>query len=1001
MTATVNSRRPDGLPQGTTLPWDVVAGISLTLLVLVIGGVLGYNNARQLDDDRRLVAHTCEVLESLEALLSTLTDAETGQRGYLLTEDPKYLQPYEEASQRLAGSLARLKGLVSDNHEQLARLAVVGRKIDLRLDELKQTILLVQKGERASALTIVRGDTGKAMMDDLRQDIAILKHTEDDLLKSRDIEAATSYRTTVAVILITAAIGVVLLGVVGYLFQRNFTQRRRDALLLGEEKERLRTTLASIGDAVISTDSGGNVAYLNPIAERLTGWSNGEALGTPLSRVFNIVNESTREPVANPAVRALKEGVIVGLANHTVLIARDDTEWPIDDSAAPIRSIDGRVVGCVLVFRDITLRRQSEQQLSQREEQFRRTITEIAVPTMLHADDDNVLLVNKAWTDFSGYRHEDIPTFSLWTQRACGEPHALMSGDIDNLFASNVRVDNGEWEVTTAAGEKRVWHFFTTPVGQEVGGRRLLVSNAVDVTEQRRAEQALRASEERLRMAQHVSKIGTFEWNIQSGVNTWTPELEAMYGLSSGEFAGTQRSWEEMVHPEDRPHVTRSVGEALANGAFAGEWRVVWRDGSTHWLAGRGMVFKDDNGRPLRLLGINIDITERKQGEEQLRRLAAELSDADRRKDEFLATLAHELRNPLAPIRNGLQLLQRMDGTQARHEQVHVMMQRQVDHLVRLVDDLMDVSRITRGTLELRRDRVPLTQVLESAVETAKPLIESKDHELTITLPTTPAFVDADATRLAQVFANLLNNAAKYTDPGGHIWLTAERQNGELLVTVKDTGIGIPSEMLPKIFEMFAQVDQTLEKSQGGLGIGLALARRLIEMHGGKLEARSNGPGQGSEFIVRLGAALAVIPQDTRTIDENDAASAPNQCRILVADDNEDSVISMAMLLRSMGNDVRTVGDGLEAVRVAGEFEPDVIILDIGMPRLNGYEACSRIREQSVGVKAILIAISGWGQEDDKRRAQEAGFHYHFVKPVDPATLERLLSQLKLKPTPT
>jgi len=225
-----------------------------------------------------------------------------------------------------------------------------------------------------------------------------------------------------------------------------------------------------------------------------------------------------------------------------------------------------------------------------------------------------------------------------------------------------------------------------------------------------------------------------------------------------------------------------------------------------------------------------------------------------------------------------------------------------------------------------------------------------------------------------------------------------ERQSSELRVRVKDTGVGIPPEMLSKIFEMFAQVDQTLEKSQSGLGIGLTLARRLIEMHGGKIEAHSDGPGQGSEFIVYLAAALSVVPQNPRTINENDAAYAPNQCRILIADDNEDSVMSMALLLASMGNEVRTVNDGLEAVHVAAEFEPDVIILDIGMPKLNGYEACRRVREQPFGERIVMIALSGWGQDEDKRRSQDAGFNYHFVKPVDPSKLESLLSQLKTTP---
>ena len=844
--------------------WGIVAGFALTLLVLAVGSTLGYQNARHLDANRRLVTHTREVLGSLDALLSVLKDAETGQRGYLLTEDATYLQPYQDALQRLSGELTRLTGLISDNPDQLARMAMLDQTIDLRLDELRQTVALTQQGERGAALAIVRSNTGKSLMDDVRNAVAVMQDTESTLLAVRDAEAANSYRATVAVIALTATIGVGLLGVVGHLIRRNLTQKQRASVVL-----------------------------------------------------------------------------------------------------------------------------------RQREDQFRRTLSEIAIPTLLHGDDDVVLLVNKAWTELSGYRHEDIPTIGDWTQRAYGERHTAVKDYIDKLFDSDVRVDNGEWEVTTATGAKRVWHFFTTPVGREPAGRRLLVSNAIDVTEQRRAEQALHASEERLRMAQHVSKIGTFEWNIQTGVNTWTPELEAMHGLPPGGFAGTQRNWEEMLHPEDRPHVVRSVGEALATGVFADEWRVVWGDGSSHWLAGRGRVFKDDDGKPLRLLGINIDITERKQGEDELRRLAAELSEADRRKDEFLATLAHELRNPLAPIRNGLEIL-RSDDIRPGHEQVRVMMQRQTDQLVRLVDDLMDVSRITRNTLDLRQERVELALVLQTAVETAKPIVESYGHHLSVTLPSTPAFVDADITRLGQVFANLLNNAAKYTSRGGQIWLTVERQGGELVVSVKDTGVGIPSEMLPKIFEMFAQVDRTLERSQGGLGIGLSLAKRLVEMHGGQIEARSDGPGQGSEFVVRLPAALSLVAQGTPVADEGDAPAAAKQCRILVADDNEDSVTTMAMLLESMDNEVRTANDGLDALRVAEDFEPHVIILDIGMPRLNGYETCRRIRERAFGENVVMIALSGWGQEEDKRRAQEAGFHYHLVKPVAPTTIERLLAQLKL-----
>ena len=321
-------------------------------------------------------------------------------------------------------------------------------------------------------------------------------------------------------------------------------------------------------------------------------------------------------------------------------------------------------------------------------------------------------------------------------------------------------------------------------------------------------------------------------------------------------------------------------------------------------------------------------------------------------------------------------------------------MERQLVQMVRLVDDLMDVSRITRGKLELRKERVRLAAVVSSAVETSRPFIKEMGHELTVTLPKQPITVDADLTRLAQVFMNLLNNAAKYSDRGGHIRLTAERQGSDVVVSVKDTGIGIDADQLPRIFELFTQVDRSLEKSQGGLGIGLSLVRRLVELHNGRIEARSEGPGKGSEFIVRLPVVNGVSrPQAAGG--EEDQTIVKSSLRILIVDDNRDGADSLAMMLRVMGNDTRTAYDGQEGVDVAEELRPDVLLLDIGLPKLNGYEACRRIREQPWGKGVTLIAVTGWGQDEDRRRSQEAGFDHHMVKPVDPQALMKMLSGLQ------
>jgi len=372
------------------------------------------------------------------------------------------------------------------------------------------------------------------------------------------------------------------------------------------------------------------------------------------------------------------------------------------------------------------------------------------------------------------------------------------------------------------------------------------------------------------------------------------------------------------------------------------------------------------------------------------------LQEADTRKDEFLAILAHELRNPLAPIRNAAQILRAKGPPIPELQWAREVIDRQVLQMTRLVDDLLDVSRITKGKVELRRERLELSALISSAVEGSRPLLKKWGHELSISIPPEPIYLDADPTRMAQVLLNLLNNAAKYTEQGGRIALTAELEGAEVVIRVIDNGVGISPEVLPRIFDMFMQVDRSIERSQGGLGIGLTLAQLLVEMHGGTVRAHSEGPGRGSEFMVRLPAALrrAGPGREESAAVPGGRAELIGALRVLVVDDNQDAAESLAILLRHAGGNVRTAHDGLEAVGAAVVFRPEVAILDLGLPGLNGYEVARRIRKD-LGSGVLLIAVTGWGQDEDRRRTAEAGFDHHLTKPVELDELTRLLSPVR------
>jgi PAS domain S-box-containing protein len=499
------------------------------------------------------------------------------------------------------------------------------------------------------------------------------------------------------------------------------------------------------------------------------------------------------------------------------------------------------------------------------------------------------------------------------------------------------------------------------------------------------ANRALRESDERYQLAVRGSSAGLWDWDMSGQGIFLSPRVREMLGYSLAEFPDHTSSIRGVLHPDDRNPVRHALRAHLRRRApYQIECRLRTGSGTWNWFMVAGTALKDAAGKPYRMAGSMVDITQRKAAEQTLH-------EASRAKDVFIATLAHELRNPLAPIRTGLEILKKDAGNGAPSQRARDIIERQLVHMIRLIDDLLDISRISRGKIRLEKSRLPLRTVIESALETSRPGVEAGRHQLVLDLPDEPIQLDADFTRLAQAVANLLNNAAKYTPAGGRILLKVRREGREAVIAVQDNGVGIPPGQLERVFQLFAQVGRTIDRSQGGLGIGLSLVRSLVELHGGSVTAQSGGAGQGSTFTIRVpcvppGDAPAAAPA---------AALAPaggrDGLRVLLADDNVDAADTMSAVLEMSGHEVCTVYSGRQALEAAPGFAPEVMLLDIGMPGMSGYELAQQLRADPRYDNTVLVALTGWGSETDKAQAMAAGFDHHLTKPVNLHALEPLL----------
>ena len=737
-------------------------------------------------------------------------------------------------------------------------------------------------------------------------------------------------------------------------------------------------------------------------AEKIFGWRADEVLGRPL-RELSLVHQADAAAIGDLVTRLLQgqgEGANVSNRNRTkdrrvIYCAWHNTVLP--GEPAP----DGRPVaprGVLSLVLDVTAHRRAEEALRASEERHR-LLVDTLQQGVVHQDAEGrivamnpaaerILAMNPAAERILGKGPPRLPdSDSVHAQDDCvredgspfpAEEHPAMQALQTGEPVRDVLM--GVWNPQLA---QRRWILIDAMPLRHAGQAQPSEVYSVfeDITERRQTQQALRLSNQRFELALRGSEIIVCEQDLDlryTWINDPGPgfEAETVIGLTDADLCDS---------PQEAARL-QALKRAVVDSGVGGRHEVsLRRRGRQHTYDLRVEPQRDAQGHCTGVLCVAIDITERKLVERTLR-------EADRHKDLFIATLAHELRNPLAPILNAAIVLHTQALVPQSVEQCTGIIERQVSQMARLLDDLLDVSRVASGRLLLRSERVPLNSVIEQAVETARPLIDAAGHDLRVSLPLQPVMLRGDRVRLAQVCANLLANAAKYTRPRGHIAIEAAREGDEAVIRVSDTGIGLAEEHLHSVFEMFTQVDGAPERSQGGMGIGLALARGLVEMHGGRISAHSAGPERGSEFVVRLPAppepaaepAAAPLPLAA-------APARPTRRRVLVVDDNVDAAQSLALLLSADGHDVRTAHDGIEALALAETWQPDVALLDLGMPRLNGFELCRRLRQQPWGAALLVVAVSGWGQEQDRQRTAEAGFDVHLVKPVRHEMLCQLL----------
>ncbi len=834
------------------------------LLVLITSAIVLFVFGSHAIVAREAVTRNREVIFTLDDTLSILKDAETGARGYLLAENEAFLSPYNAAIKAVASDISSLDRWVTSGDLTREEATDLEAKVANKLSRLAETIEMQRSGHHAEVIERVKSGEGKQAMDEVRATIAQIKNRQIAVMTKNEERSSFlgSLRTEVFV-------GCTLVNIFFLIWsagriKREMNKTRASAAVLGEQRELYATTLASIGDAVVTTDEKGLITFMNQVAVELTGWSLADSIGKPLATVFKIISESTRLPSESPVEKVLRLGTIVGLANHTLLIRKDGSEIPIDDSGAPIRHADQSIRGVVLVFRDFSEHKRSEAALLRNSEQMR-----------------------------------------LATEAA----------DL-GMFYCTYPLDRIVWNDQCKA------HFFLPPDAEV--------------------------------------------------------DFKLFYSL---------------LHPDDREPTRQAIEKAEKEHVpYDIEYRAVSQHGRERWIRAAGRFYYDAHARPTRFDGVTMDITDRKAREKTIQEARAQAEAANKAKDQFLATLSHELRTPLTPVLATLGMWDKSDGTPAGfHEDVQ-MLRRNIELEARLIDDLLDLTRVVKGKLTVSLEKIDVHDLLHHVANVCKEDVQSKKIDLKLKLDAPNPIVKADSARLQQVLWNILRNAVKFSPrQSGVDVATSNTPEGNLHITVSDHGIGMTPQTMQKLFKPFEQGSDEITRRFGGLGLGLAISKALVDAQGGTIQAASEGLGRGSTFTIELPSltakeAAAATPKQPASAEENG-----RHLRILLAEDHVDTARILKLVMSNWGHQVETAGSVAGAVDLAKENRFDLVISDIGLPDGTGLDLMRAIRKFS---QVPAIALTGYGMDEDIAATRQAGFNAHLTKPTDLTQLQTSIAKL-------